>query len=449
MNERGVRLGMSKLTRKQLTRLGRAAHTLFSTKGLGDASAWKTMPPKLFLRRHIQLKGGISFLLSDKGYEAFCNTVDSIYEARVFGDEAEYSDIWSATRDVIRELLDQKQMPDDGLEFATLIEQKVRKGIDEFTFVAPLDGVELKLDTLQFGCVRIVPSTIEWLRANARWRTDDFIPKLVEVMGGPCWMVASVNGTYDAAERKFALLARRTAGLLGVLAAATFEGGADAFRVRVVLEPEDGAASAATVAVWSKTIQELSFYRHPGVWQPFPLDARLLTLIQSKDSVVSDAIAVVQRDPRNDLEEAIVKSVYWYADAHLDLIGVMRFVKFWSCIETFFPAPTDVTTNVCLGAAVVLTYGPLRSIPLSDYLATKRRLTKLYQLRSRAVHHATHDHVTKLDLEALSQWAAWLVLNMVALSAAGMSERKRLLADCQRLDARLSSSGGTAESAVD
>ena len=52
------------------------------------------------------------------------------HEARIFGDEAEYSDIWSATRDVIRELLDQKLMPDDGLEFATLIEQKVRTLID-------------------------------------------------------------------------------------------------------------------------------------------------------------------------------------------------------------------------------------------------------------------------------------------------------------------------------
>ena len=267
---------MGRLTRKQLTRIGRAAQTLFSISGIGDASGWKSVPPKLFLRRHLQLKDGHSFLLSDKGYEAMLTTVDSIHEARLFSDKAEYSDIWSATRDVIRELLDQKLMPEDGIEFAALIEQKLRKLIDEFTFVAPLEGVELKLDTLQFGCVSIVPSTIEWLRANARWKTDDFMPKLVEVMKAPCWMVANVKGTYRAAERKFELLARRTAGLLGVLAAATYEGGADAFRVRVVLAPEDGAASAVTVAVWSKTVQALSFARHAAAWQPFPLDEKLL-----------------------------------------------------------------------------------------------------------------------------------------------------------------------------
>jgi len=425
---------MAALLRKDLSRISRAVQVLFSMKGILRADEWKSLPPRQLLSRELRLHDNRSVFMSDAAYESLRTIVSIIHAADVFEDNAEFSDVWSACRAVVQGCLANGVMPENGAELVAMTTEKVNPQIDEFTFVVPLEGVTLELEVLRFGVVSIVPSTADWLLANARKPTEDLAKGLALSMKAPCWLVGSVRGTYKAAERKIELLARLTAGLLGILAAATYEGGAEGFRIRAVMVPEDGTRSGTTLAVWSKTIQELSFARRMAAGQPFPLDETFLKKMNSADSVVSDAIATVQRQPRNDLEEAIVKAVYWYADAHLDSIEVMRFVKFWSCIETFFPAPKNITKTVCLGATAVLVYGPLRSIPLADYQATKTRLTALYGLRSGAVHHAKHDHVSSRDIEELSQWAAWLVLNVVALNKRGVSERSTLLEECQRLD---------------
>lgn len=425
---------MAALLKKDLSRISRAVQTLFSVKGVLRGDDWKSLPPRQLLSRELRLPDNRSVFMSDAAYESLRTIVSIIHAADVFEANAEFSDVWSACRAVVQECLANGVMPENGAELVSMTQDKVKPQIDEFTFVVPLEGVTLDLKVLRFGVVSMVPSTADWLSINARRPAEDLAKGLARSMKAPCWLVGSVTGTYKAAQRKFELLARLTAGLLGILAAATYEGGAEGFRIRAVIVPEDGIRSGTTLAVWSKTIQELSFARRMAAGQPFRLDETLLKKMKSAESVVSDAIATVQRQPRNDVEEAIVKAVYWYADAHLDSIEVMRFVKFWSCIETFFPAPKNITQNVCLGATAVLAYGPLRSIPLVDYHATKTRLTTLYGLRSGAVHHAKHDHVSSRDIEQLSQWAAWLVLNVVAMNKRGLTERSTLLAECQRLD---------------
>ncbi len=437
---------MTALSRKEVTRIGRAVQTLFSKKGILPADQWRSLQPKQLLSRQLQLAGNRQLLMSDAGYGALQDIVRTIYEANLFDDEAEFSDVWSACRDVIQDLWSQEKMPDDGHEMVALVRAKVAPLIDDFTFVVPLQGVELKVPIFPLGAVMVVPSTEAWLSTNARGATDGKLASgIARSMEAPCWLVSGAKGTYRTAERKFEQLARLAVGLISILAAGSYEGGAEGFRIRAVLAPEDGTSSGSTMAVWSKTRQDLSFARRMAAGQPYALDDRLLSEISRADSVIPRAIEIVLRQPRTDLEEAIVKAVFWYADAHRDSFEVMRFIKFWSCIEAFFPAPDQITQNVALGATAVLVYGPLRSVPPSEYQATKKRLVALYGDRSRAVHHGKHDHVTSQDVADLSQWAAWLVLNAVALSKGGMTERSALLAECQRLN---SIEGRTAEDAT-
>ena len=129
-----------------------------------------------------------------------------------------------------------------------------------------------------------------------------------------------------------------------------------------------------------------------------------------------------------DLQEAITRAVFWFSDAHRDSIPVMRFVKYWSCVECFFSLKNDdITQSVSVGLASALTHGPFGFVREEQYSETKQRIAKMYGLRSRAVHRAMHDHVTDDDVASLSQWSAWLIVNMIALDEEGQTDRELIL----------------------
>ena len=89
---------------------------------------------------------------------------------------------------------------------------------------------------------------------------------------------------------------------------------------------------------------------------------------------------------RTELQDAIVRALYWFADAHADRNTTMHFIKFWSCAECFF-AITDqnVTEANALGIAMILTFAGYGIATVGEYAKFKRRLKAPYDLRSRAV----------------------------------------------------------------
>jgi hypothetical protein len=113
----------------------------------------------------------------------------------------------------------------------------------------------------------------------------------------------------------------------------------------------------------------------------------------------------------------------------------MQLVKYWSCIETFFSADAkQIVQSVTIGLATVLVYGGYRFVPTREYQQLKKKITRLYGLRSQAVHKASHNHVMRADTAQLSQWAAWMILTLFRMREDGYNELSRLKTECERLD---------------
>lgn len=154
------------------------------------------------------------------------------------------------------------------------------------------------------------------------------------------------------------------------------------------------------------------------------------------DFDIEGAIKVVESESRTELEDALVKAVYWYSDAHRDTVPVMQLVKYWSCVETFFSAdPEHIVQAVTKGLATVLADGGYRFVPVHEYRQLKKKITRLYGLRSQAVHRASHNHVTRGDTALLSQWTAWMILTLFRMREHGYTELSQLKAQSERLDA--------------
>jgi hypothetical protein len=128
-----------------------------------------------------------------------------------------------------------------------------------------------------------------------------------------------------------------------------------------------------------------------------------------KECFLGTLTALLERKERSEVEDALVRSLYWFADAHADQNTTMCFIKLWSCVECFFAiADKDVTEANARGLATILTFAGYGLGKVEDYHRLKKRIKSLYNLRCRAIHRAKFDEVQLQDLEDLSQWIAWL-----------------------------------------
>ena len=87
-----------------------------------------------------------------------------------------------------------------------------------------------------------------------------------------------------------------------------------------------------------------------------------------------------------------------------------------------------------MGLSVVLAYGGYSVIDVTDYKEFRKKITKLYDLRSKALHRAYHGHIGLSELIGFARIVAWLIISMVSFSLKGYSELQAVLRECRRID---------------
>jgi hypothetical protein len=425
---------MPGLTPKQLRTLDFAIQRLFTANSVHSSNNLKELAAAgNLLARQLRLGGGRSIFLSDSGVEHLQTLFGTIYDADLFAGLAGYSDIAVASRDVIEKLLSDGQMPDGGAEFVGLVQQNITSRISQHTFVVPVFGVELAdVEVIDLGLAKIVRSPADVIKAQNVDCGDD-VPELPVDQKHYLWIVGSTSGTPRIAEERFRRLAELTTGVLAIAAASRYQRGASAFCIGIAMRPEQRYGRAAWFS-WDDKNHKLMRHHQFVSSQPFPLNAAFVTEL-SEGSPITDIFVICETTSRTELEDAIVKAVYWFSDAHRDQVSVMQFIKYWSCVEAFFSPSTEaVTKAVSTGLATVLIFGGFNFIPSAEYGAFKRKVTKLYAHRSRALHRATFEHVSSRDVADLSQMVAWLVVTMTSLSRRGYSTLKAVNEQAARLD---------------
>ena len=432
------------LTAKQTRSIKFAAERLFTV------ASWRDGLPRApritaDLSRHIEIERGRHMWLSDVGLEHLRKIVGALHESDYFLAKAAYSDIWTACSKTIAELLRKKLMPETAEEFLQLVQKVVNTEIDTWTYVAPVFGVQLKdLTTVDLGSFKLIHPSKTLLSDHGVTDEHGYFDTLYEQLQGDCWLIGSVNATPRVCKQVFDHRARLLAGLLALSAGATYERGAQAFRIGVITSPDEGRQSVSSHAAWASN-RSLSFGRSWRRGQEYVITPDIVEQWKGS-SVFTSLVSILERTDHTALEAAVVRAVFWYSDAHKDAADVMRFVKYWSCFEAFFSLGDNIVRSTTVGSAVILAFGPLGFMDRSAYVSTRQRLTRLYGKRSKAVHGAAHDHVLYTDLSDLSQWAAWLILSVATLTHRYRTPSE-LLRHCMAIDARHERSSAHSDSA--
>lgn len=424
------------MTPKVQRRLDAAVVVLFSEKGWFVPKTLKDFDGIEVLSRELRLGSGRTVYFTDAGVEQLRLAVEMLQAERVLDGLVNYGDVHSACREVMSELLSKGLAPEDGKEFVALVTAKLNDLVKKFTFIVTMSGVSFEdLDGIALDQLRLLrPSGDLLVDCVSR---EGLVDDALKQMGKGAWLLGTERGTAAVAQQKFLEKARRVAGLLSLSAASCAEWGATLFRIAPVMAATQGSGYAAWLS-FPHDSKALSFHRHFSDTQTFRISGGFHKGLEECDWFPR-LVELINREARNEVEAALIRAIYWFSDAQRDPVREMQLVKFWSCIECFFSFDREQTTSkVVRGLAAVMVAGGYQFVPVKDHAALKRQIRERYDQRSLAVHDAQHGHVTQRAVADVSKWAAWLILNVVALANDGYTTRALLLEQSLRLDGVLS-----------
>ena len=339
-----------------------------------------------------------------------------ISEAPGLTDAVSFGDVFATVKASYNGWLQRKLEP-DSQEFADPIFQELVAKVKDYEFLIKVEGLDLKdQNVIELGSTRIQRSDEILLQGvNFTGLDPESVKKKFE---NSIWLVGKARGSKSIAQERFQMRVVMSVGILAVCAAVLF---GDAFRRSRVhpLISIAGPSDAITLLMWENGGGNPSITRKWGREQDLPLDAASIQYLK-KECFLNQLASLPDREQRTELQDAIVRSLYWIADAHGDRNPAMQFVKLWSCLECFFTLGHEgITESNARGIASVLAYGGSRIVAPADYAATKRRVKELYGMRSKALHNARFEHIETADVDELARWVGWIIISMTALSERG------------------------------
>lgn len=429
------------LNRKQTRTIERAMSHLTRNKSFIDVRSIEDLKA-VSITHELHLPDGSIKTLSDSGLEQLETMVLTVHNANAFRGLADHTDLWNVSKKTFAELSAANLMPKTAQEWLRLLSAKLAPEIRSRTFVIPFVGIELDgIDELALGPYKIIRPSISFLeQAGIDHRRTDVPSKLQSYRSWELWLTGSVLGTHRVAESHIRTQSVLIAGLIAVVAATILSDGATNLFISPNMTGHD-TDGRATWFSWGEAGSNFTLHSSKLRGLPFPIDSNLRSQLVNA-SYIMTAMRIFQSEKRTPLEEAVTRGFHWFADAHRDPTQVMQLVKYWSCIETLFSSDREgITRSLSVGVASVLVFGGYEFAKPDDYKDLKKRVAKLYDLRSQAVHQASRNHVKVRDVAELSKFTGQLLLNALSFIEDGYQTPAQIKAHSQRLDAVIETHG--------
>lgn len=424
---------------KQKRIVERDVKTLFSPRAFLRAPTFEELKRLLPFHPQVKYKSGTLFL-SKKSVAALRRLIVSLSGLPELIDTVSTREIDTQLQKSYKTWLENGQQP-TGQEFIESVVNYLLGKVKHYEFLVQIEGIDLKdQNTLSLGSFRIQRSDPALLN-NVKFEGNLDREKIYSQFKDSLWLIGSVKGSPDVASEQFEYRAILTVGILGICGALLYEGAIWRSRVRAVTSPLEHRRAVSSLR-WEIGGESPSLSRKWGEEQDLPLTAESVAYLTDV-CFLAQLSALIDRQDRTELENAIIRAVYWFAESYRDRTPVMQFVKLWTCVECFFTIDREEITELnAKGISTVLTFAGFKIVSLEDYPQFKRRVKALYGLRSKAVHRAEFGHVDQSDLNELSHWVAWVLISMVALTGRGYKTLRQVHEQTLLLD-RLSSGADT------
>ncbi|SRR5229473_1747114 len=429
----------SGMTPKQKRTIERDVESLFTPTSFIPKPTWEDIKRLAFFHPSVKINRGTLFL-SDKWVAALTRLTDLLCGIPALSGSVSKREISNQVLESYNDWLEKLLQP-TGQEFVDGVANALLAAVKDYEFLIKIEGLDLQdQDLIEFGSVRIQRSS-RTLLENVKFEGALTIDSIYDEFKDSLWLVGRVRGSGDVASEQSEYRATLTVGILAVCGALLYKGAVWRSRVRAVISPLEHRSATSSLR-WEVGGDNPSYSRKWGGEQDLPLSSESVAHL-TQVCFLKQLASLPDRQDRSELQNAIIRSIYWFADAYRDRNPTMQFVKLWSCAECFFAIEKEGVTDLnAKGFAAILTFAGFRIIDVKDYPDFKRRIKTLYGLRSEAIHRASFGHIETSDLDDLSHWIAWIIISMISLSDRGYRTLRQVQEQTSRLD-RLSDTTDT------
>jgi len=416
---------------KQLRSAQQDLDVLFKPSELmGEVAALKSLQFMERLRREVKTPNGSKVYFSEKANNSFHRLFTIVSLVLPSKQSLEPEDIYAGCKTVLGRWYEQ-----DGSRSAEVyineVESVVALLVSDHKFYSALAGLAFEgFDELEVGKVSFHRPRLEVLETSVA--QDGLAEMAWREMNYGLWITVRITGSWAYAERRFFEHVKVTCGLLALAFTTTLERGGAAVRLIPSIEGRfrPGATTWFSVESHSNNLHLKTSY---DGFQRLNLKRDHVESLLTCDWF-RELTRIGQLDFGNDVEQAVRRGLYWFFDAQTDNSIEMKFVKYWSCIECIFSiGKIGVTGKIRRGITSLLTYGGYHFSNPGEWEVLDRRVSKLYDLRSSAVHDARYDHISMKDVVDVSKWAAFVIMEVSMLITGGFTTRKKLQEEVDRL----------------
>ena len=303
--------------------------------------------------------------------------------------------------------------------------------IDFHTFVCKIDGISFdNIDNIVAGSREI------------RKYEDDLIEDLSDVQdnisdainkeySGNLVILGREKGSSAVAQEKFFHNAELLLSIFRLFSCAFYNRAIHNINIRLINNCSHAFGPASCFG-WPHSTKSVSFTRYFKSEQDFKINKDLLEHLIA-ECFFKKLHTLIDKQNRTEVEDAVIKSLYWIGEAQKDPSPAASWLKLWSCLECFFTLGDDeITEKNARGISSILLYGGYLHDKYDDYDKVKRKIKNFYKLRSKIVHRAEFTHIDLILLEELSYISAWIIVSMVSLADRGYTTLSQVQEQIER-----------------
>lgn len=421
----------SQLTAKQMRSIRRDIDLIFSKKGSTEPKTIEEFkllglfPPKLRYKDR-------DIYLSSRGVESLRRITSFIYQTDKYSVLVDFNDVFQSVQKELENWLSKKLVPDEH-EFLSLLNERLEKKIDSFTYLCKVDGIKLKeVKKLEIGKKAIEPYSSALVK-HAKFSSDDIVKIIDEEYEDSFVITGEEKASSTVSLSKFYFHCESYLSLLRMYACAIYKTAIKKTKISLVNDCSVAWGPASTIG-WHYSNGDGVFTRYFKSTQDLEFDNELIGYLH-ETCFFNEAASLIEKQGRNELEDSIVKAIRWFGEAQNDRFDASKWIKLWTCLECFFTLnSTEITEANARGIASLLLYGGYGIDDFGDYTSLKSKIKSFYSSRSKIIHNADYAHVDEKSLNELAYMVAWVIITVVSLLPKGYSTRIEIKQQADRLD---------------
>lgn len=404
---------------------------VFSRKGIACPKTIEDFKSLGFFSPTLKYKDR-EIYLSSEGIIAVRRISSFVHETEKYSGLVDYNDVFQSILEDVEPWLADALVPDEQ-DFLASLDERLNAKIETFTYFCRVDGLELKdIDEIRIGkkSVRAYSSKI---LEGVDFHSDDIKDVIKKEYNEVFIIFGEECGSSSVAHSRFYYHSEICLSLLRLYSCAIYKSAIRKVKLRLINNCSAAFGPASTVG-WDNADKSGTFTRCFRSEQDLELDTELLHYL-SESCFFDESGDLIEKQERSELEESIVKAIYWFGEAQKDRFDASSWIKLWTCLECFFSLDrSNITEANARGIASLLLFGGYNINDFGDYHSLKAKISSFYDTRSNIIHNADYTHIEQTDLDELAYMVAWVIITIVSLLPQGYSTRKQIKEQANRLD---------------